>query len=140
MDILSISHISGLFFLALLLGGMGFFAFIMTPLVFTQLPASTAGPFIRITFPVYSKAMGGLSLIAALMIAQKAESFALLTVFAFFIFAWLILTPRINHYRDLQLGGNVQAGKPFNLLHKLSVLINSLQMVTVAVVFIRLVN
>jgi len=140
MDLSSVFHVSGLFILALLLGGMGFFAFVMTPLVFTQLPASTAGPFIRITFPVYSKVMGCLSLIAALMIAPKAESVALLIVFAFFILAWLILMPRINHYRDLQLGGNKQAGKPFNLLHKLSVLINSLQMMTAAIVFIRLVN
>ena len=140
MDILSIFHASGLFVLALLLGGMGFFAFIMTPLVFTQLPASTAGSFIRITFPVYSKVMGGLSLIAALMIAPKAESVALLAVFVFFILAWLILLPRINYYRDLQLAGNMQAGKPFNILHKLSVLINSMQMITAAVVFIRLVN
>ena len=140
MDIISIFHISGLFFLALLLGGMGFFAFIMTPLVFTQLPANTAGPFIRTTFPVYSKVMGGICLIAALMIAPKAEFVALLIVFVFFILAWLILMPRINHYRDLQLGGNKRAAKPFNRLHKLSVLINSLQMMTVAVVFIRLVN
>ena len=140
MDTLSILHVSGLFVLALLLGGMGFFAFIMTPLVFTQLPASTAGPFIRITFPVYSKVMGGLSLIAALMITPKAESVALLAVFAFFIVAWLVLMPRINHYRDLQLGGDLQAEKPFNRLHKLSVLINSLQMMTAAVVFIRLIN
>ncbi len=140
MDILTISHVSGLFVLALLLGGMGFFAFIMTPLVFTQLPASTAGPFIRITFPVYSKVMGTLSLIAALMIWRTAESIALAVVFVFFILAWLVLMPKINHYRDLQLAGNAQAGKPFNRLHKLSVLINSLQMVTAAVVFVRLVN
>lgn len=140
MDLLPYFHVSGLFVLALLLGGMGFFAFIMTPLVFTQLPASTAGPFIRITFPVYSKAMGGLSLIAALLIAPKIEAVALAVVFLFFILAWLVLTPRINHYRDLQLGGNAQAGKPFNQLHKLSVLINSLQMVAAAVVFIRLVS
>lgn len=140
MDTLSIFHVSGLFVLALLLGGMGFFAFIMTPLVFTQLPASTAGPFIRTTFPVYSKVMGGLSLIAALMIAPKVESVALLVVFVFFILAWFILMPRINYYRDLQLGGNAQAGKPFNRLHKLSVLINSLQMIIAAVVFIRLIN
>jgi hypothetical protein len=140
MDILSISHVSGLFFLALLLGGMGFFAFIMTPLVFTKLPPSTAGPFIRLSFPIYSKAMGGLSLIAALLIWQRAESVALLTVFVFFILAWLVLMPRINHYRDLQLAGNVKAKKPFNRLHKLSVAINSLQMMTAAVVFIRLVS
>ncbi len=140
MDIFSVFHVSGLFVLALLLGGMGFFAFIMTPLVFTQLPASTAGQFIRISFPVYSKVMGGLSLVAALMVAPKTESAALLAVCFFFIFAWRVLMPRINHYRDLQLGGNKQAGKPFDRLHKLSVLINSLQMMTAAVVFIRLVN
>lgn len=140
MDFSAISQVSGLFVLALLLGGMGFFAFIMTPLVFTQLPASTSGPFIRVTFPVYSKVMGALSLIAALMIWQTAESIALAVVFVFFILAWLVLMPKINHYRDLQLAGNAQAAKPFNRLHKLSVLINSLQMVTAAVVFVRLVN
>ena len=41
------------FALALQLGGMIFFATVMAPLVFTKLPASEAGEFIRAVFPVY---------------------------------------------------------------------------------------
>lgn len=38
---------------ALLLGGMVFFAAVMAPLVFTQLPAEQAGRIIRALFPFY---------------------------------------------------------------------------------------
>jgi hypothetical protein len=36
--------------------------------------------------------------------------------------------PKINHYRDHQLLGNQKAGKTFNVLHRLSVVINLAQM------------
>ncbi len=38
---------------ALLLGGMGFFAAVLAPLVFTRLPAEVAGRFVRSVFPAY---------------------------------------------------------------------------------------
>ena len=61
-----IIDMTGVFLLALITGGMFFFAAIMTPLVFTKLPPETSGPFIRQAFPVYSMAMAGMTLAAAL--------------------------------------------------------------------------
>ena len=56
----------GIFFMALVLGSMFFFAAIMTPLVFTKLPPEISGPFIRQAFPVYSQAMAAMTLVAAI--------------------------------------------------------------------------
>ena len=52
MELIQIFQITALFFIALIIGGMSFFATIMTPLVFTKLPPETSGPFIREVFPV----------------------------------------------------------------------------------------
>jgi hypothetical protein len=65
MSNLQIFDITGIFLLSLIIGGMFFFAAIMTPLVFTKLPAEISGPFIRQAFPLYSKAMAGMTLAAA---------------------------------------------------------------------------
>ena len=107
---------------------MFFFAAIMTPLVFTKLPPEISGPFIRKAFPVYSQAMAGMTLAAALSFWSISESIYLGTVFIFFIWAWLWLMPRINRYRDEQLQGNQKAGKTFNILQRLRVGINLAQM------------
>ena len=66
MNSLQIFDITGIFLLALIIGGMFFFAAIMTPLVFTKLSPEISGPFIRQAFPVYSQAMAGMTLAAAL--------------------------------------------------------------------------
>jgi hypothetical protein len=67
------------------------------------------------------------------------EALPLAIVFLLFLFGWLILMPRINHHRDEQLAGNKVAISKFNRLHKFSVVLNSLQLTTVSVVFIRLI-
>jgi hypothetical protein len=131
--------IIGIFFLALILGGMFFFAAIMTPLVFTKLPPEISGPFIRQTFPVYSMAMGGMTLVAAITLWSYALSIKLVIVLMFYIWAWLWLMPKINQYRDEQLRGNKKASKKFNFLHRLSVLINLAQMGVVGFVFYQAV-
>lgn len=119
---------------------MFFFAAIMTPLVFTKLPPETSGPFIRQTFPVYSQAMAGMTLAAALLLWNYSEAIIpLVIVFILFIWAWLWLMPKINGYRDDQLQGNQKAGKTFNLLHRLSVGVNLAQMLIVGFVLIRVV-
>jgi len=139
MDTLNIMNTAGMFSLATVLGGMVFFAFIATPMVFSQLPAETSGPFIRKLFPVYSQVMGGLSLLAAALLWNHLEAIFLGVVFALFLFGWLVLMPQINHFRDAQLAGQKEAKPIFNRLHKFSVAINSMQLMTVSVVFIRLV-
>ena len=85
MSNLQIFDITGIFLLSLIIGGMFFFAAIMTPLVFTKLPPEISGPFIRQTFPVYSQAMAGIILAAALCLWNFSESIHLIIVFIFFI-------------------------------------------------------
>ena len=130
-------EVIGIFFMALVLGGMFFFAAIMTPLVFTKLPPEISGPFIRQAFPVYSQAMAGMTLVAAITIWNYSLSINLAGVFIFFILGWLWLMPKINHYRDEQLRGNEKASKSFNLLHRVSVVINLGQMWVVGFVLYK---
>jgi hypothetical protein len=116
---------------------MFFFAAIMTPLVFIKLPPEISGPFIRQAFPVYSQAMAGMTLVAALSLWSFPETTYLVAVFILFIWAWLWLMPRINRYRDEQLSGNQKAEKTFNILHRLSVGVNLFQMWVIGFVFYR---
>ncbi|MDA0692856.1 MAG: DUF4149 domain-containing protein [Nitrospinae bacterium] len=139
MNSFPIVDMTGVFLLALITGGMFFFAAIMTPLVFTKLPPEISGPFIRQAFPIYSMAMSGMTLAAAFLLWSYPEAIHLVIVFVLFIWAWLWLMPRINRYRDDQLHGNIKAGKTFNLLHRLSVGINLAQMVMVGFVLVRVV-
>ena len=130
-------EVIGIFFMALVLGGMFFFAAIMTLLVFTKLPPEISGPFIRQAFPVYSQAMAGMTLVAAITIWNYSLSLNLAGVFIFFIWGWLWLMPKINYYRDEQLRGNEKASKSFNLLHRVSVVINLGQMWVVGFVLYK---
>ncbi|QPJ64688.1 MAG: DUF4149 domain-containing protein [Candidatus Nitrohelix vancouverensis] len=139
MNSIHFLDMTGMFLLALVTGGMFFFAAIMTPLVFTKLPPDISGPFIRQAFPVYSAAMAGMTLAAALVLWNFPEAIYLLTIVMLFLWAWLWLTPRINHYRDEQLKGNTQAKKAFNSLHRLSVGINLIQMGAVGFILFRVV-
>jgi hypothetical protein len=106
MSNLQIFDITGIFLLSLIIGGMFFFAAIMTPLVFTKLPPEISGPFIRQTFPVYIQAMAGMTLVAALFLWNFSESIHLVIVFILFIWRRIWLMPRINRHRDNQLQRN----------------------------------
>ena len=140
MSNLQIFDITGIFLLALIIGGMFFFAAIMTPLVFTKLPPEISGPFIRKTFPIYSQAMAGMTLAAALSLWSYSESVYLISVVILFLWAWLWVMPRINRYRDEQLKGNEKAEKTFNILHRLSVVVNLAQMGVIGFVLYRVVT
>jgi hypothetical protein len=111
----------------------------MTPLVFTKLPPEISGPFIRQAFPVYSQAMAGMTLAAALFLWNFSECIHLVIVFILFIWGWLWLMPRINRHRDNQLQGNKNSGTTFNLLHRLSVVINISQMGLVGYLLSRVI-
>jgi len=138
MNNLAIYDITGIFLLSLIIGGMFFFAAIMTPLVFAKLPSEISGPFIRQTFPIYSQAMAGMTIAAAFFLWGYSESILLLAVFILFIWAWLWLMPKINRHRDDQLQGNKNSGKVFNILHRLSVFINLGQMGLIGFVLYRI--
>ncbi|MGD2082907.1 MAG: DUF4149 domain-containing protein [Chromatiales bacterium] len=130
--------------LAAVFGGMLIFSAVLAPLVFTRLPADAAGPFIRAVFPRYYLVLGGLSLVAALALTASAGPFAWETaVVAAVVLAFVLarqgLMPWINRESDLARDGDPGARHRFNRLHRLSVIVNGLQMFAVAVVLVRLI-
>jgi hypothetical protein len=121
------------FVIALLLGGMVFFSFVFSPLVFVKLPAQTAGPFIRQVFPWYFLVVAALFALAAPLTLAAPGLAALLAAMAALGFAnRQILMPRINALRDRHLAGDHAAKRGFDRLHGASVAINFVQMAAAA--------
>ena len=122
---------------AITMGGMLFFAFFMAPLIFIKLSPKTAGNFIREVFPWYylvfavlSMALGMFLLINGNLLLVLLAAFCLIG----FVYARQILMPKINSSRD---AGNE---KRFNFLHRVSVVINSMQLLAVLIVFYSLIK
>ena len=115
--------------LALALGGMAFFSFVFSPLVFVKLPGETAGPFIRQVFPWYFLTIAIVFALAALALAPAYPGLALLAGAMALLGALnrQILMPRINRFRDRMLAGDGTARGTFDRLHRASVGINLLQ-------------
>ncbi len=116
---------------AVVVGGMLFFAVIIAPFVFTHLPEADAARFIRALFPRYYLFMA-IGAGAAAVLAAGAHFLAALAMIAVaigFVVARQILMPAINRARDAELAGNEAAAGRFARLHRLSVGINSLQLV-----------
>ena len=122
----------------MLLGAMLFFPSVVAPVVFTSLPETQAGAFLRSMFPRYYAFMIVMSLAAALLfLVANGESASQATFACLFIGVSTIwvrqwLLPRINMARDAQLTGDSEAGRRFARNHKLSVGINLLQLVLLA--------
>ena len=114
---------------AILLGAMLFFAAVVAPLVFTSLDAATAGRFIRRMFPWYYLVIFVLASFATLFLLSGApDNGAIMAlVAAGAALSRQVLMPRINRLRDEQLAGDTEAGPRFDRLHRLSVWINSAQ-------------
>ena len=109
----------------------------VAPTVFQALPIAEAGLFLRTLFPRYYLALivgsglaGGLWMSSAPM-AAVCWLIALSTL-------WVrqSLVPHINQLRDAELAGDAAAGKRFATLHRVSVIINMVQLL--ALVFLLL--
>lgn len=141
----SVGTAGALFLTATLFGTMTAFSFLLAPLVFTQLPAETAGRFIRATFPWYYLAIIVLAAAGALAFVpgdpgREWTGAALLAgVAAVGVYTRQALMPAINRARDAQLSGDGDAGPRFDRLHRLSVLINFAQLAAVAAALWRFV-
>ena len=126
----------------LLLGGMLFFPSVVAPVVFASLPEAQAGAFLRAMFPRYYVFMIILSLAAAVMfqLSQGAvvsvEAVVCLSVTVSTFWVRQRLLPRINTARDAQLAGDVKASEAFDRGHKLSVVINIVQLVLLVALII----
>lgn len=118
--------------LGALAGSMLFFAVVVAPSVFRALPAEQAGKFLRLLFPRYylwGLALALLCCLAAwLATASVVITATCVLVTLLFIYARQVLLPRINRARDAMLGGDAAAAQRFNRLHRLSVVINLLQL------------
>jgi hypothetical protein len=124
---------------ALLLGGMGFFAAVLAPLIFSALPAESAGRFVRRVFPAYYLWVIGAAAVGALALLPlrppDAVGLGLVAASA----AWLRqrLMPRINALPDAAQAGDTAAKAGFARAHQLSVLVNLAQMLVALVVLLR---
>ncbi len=124
--------------LAMLLGVMLFFSFVVAPQVFRQLEAAEAGRVIRALFPWYYAVVIALSLIATIALAPARPLVAgfvgLVLASALFARQWLM--HRINAASDASQRGDSAARRRFGRLHGWSVVINLIQMVLVAVALV----
>ena len=123
------------YLVALALGGMAFFSFVVAPVAFARLPKAEAGAFIRAMFKVYYPLMAGLAGLAAAAAWRFWPSLILAVVAGLFAWLTLDLMPRMNRLRDAEIAGDAAAGHSFERLHRESVIINFVQLAALAVVF-----
>ena len=112
---------------AICLGMMIFFSFVLAPMIFKILDAENAGKFVRKIFPYYyfvNLIFLSIAVILFIMISSLGLSFYItLSLAISFIFAQFILMPIINKFKD----NNEE--KKFKYAHGTSVLINFIQMI-----------
>ena len=113
--------------LAINLGMMIFFSFVLAPMIFKILDAENAGKFVRKIFPYYyfvNLIFLSIAVILFIIISSLGLSFYItLSLTISFVFAQFILMPIINKFKD----NNEE--KKFKYAHGTSVLINFIQMI-----------
>ena len=113
--------------LAINLGMMIFFSFVLAPMIFKLLDAENAGKFVRKIFPYYyfvNLIFLSIAVILFIIISSLGLSFYItLSLAITFVFAQFILMPIINKFKD----NNEE--KKFKYAHGTSVLINFIQMI-----------
>lgn len=124
--------------LSLQFGGMVYFAFIFSPMIFKFMDSEEASKFLRRMFPVYYRLSAAISIFPALMLipvqSYHIEVGTLLAVAAIFLFAARVLVPLSNNARD------ENKVKKFNTIHRLSVSIYMVQMLAILAILIRLIS
>ena len=112
---------------AICLGIMIFFSFILAPMIFKILDPENAGKFVRKIFPYYYFVNLVFLLIVVILFLLNSkinfEFYIIVSLVISFIFAQFILMPFINKIRD-----NNEENK-FKYAHGFSVAINFLQMI-----------
>ena len=113
--------------IAISLGAMIFFSFIVAPVIFKVLDAINAGKFVRKIFPFYYMInLIILSLVVILFIYNSqinTDFYLVLFLALLFAFLLFILMPMINKFKDNN------EDKKFDFSHKFSVILNFVQMV-----------
>ena len=128
-----------LFVVAATLGAMLFFAVGVAPAVFQTLPIEQAGQFLRKLFPRYYLALiVGSGVAGCLWISSAplaAGTCLLIAVSPLWIRQRLV--PRINQLRDAELAGDTAAGARFATLHRVSVIINMIQLLALVALLLK---
>ena len=123
-----------IYLIAMILGIMLFFSFVIAPVVFTSLDEDNARKFIRRIFPFYYNVNLGISfivLITFLLLSKLGIDFYLiLAITLLFATSNYLLMPLINKYRD------EKQDKKFKYSHFISVVINFIQMIFLVVLLI----
>ena len=111
--------------IAISLGTMLFFSFVIAPVIFKVLDANNAGKFVRKIFPYYYLINFIVLSIAVLLLfyisSINLDFYITLVVTILFAFSLFILMPLINKFKDSK------EEKKFKYLHALSVIINFFQ-------------
>ena len=116
-----------IYLIAMILGIMLFFSFVIAPVVFTTLDEDNARKFIRRIFPFYynvNLAISFVILLIFLFLSKLSVDFYLiLLITILFATSNYLLMPLINKYRD------EKQDKKFKYSHFISVVINFVQMI-----------
>ena len=116
-----------IYLIAMILGIMLFFSFVIAPVVFTTLDEDNARKFIRRIFPFYynvNLAISFVVLLTFLFLSKLGVDFYLiLLITILFATSNYLLMPLINKYRD------ENQDKKFKYSHFISVVINFVQMI-----------
>ena len=116
-----------IYLIAMILGIMLFFSFVIAPVVFTTLDEDNAKEFIRRIFPFYynvNLAISFVILLIFLFLSKLGVDFYLiLLITILFAISNYLLMPLINKYRD------EKQDKKFKYSHFISVVINFVQMI-----------
>ena len=113
--------------IAVSLGTMLFFSFVIAPVIFKVLDANNAGKFVRKIFPHYYLINLIILSIAVLLLfyisSINLDFYITLVIAILFAFSLFILMPLINKFKDSK------EEKKFKYLHALSVIINFVQII-----------
>lgn len=113
-----------------ILGFMLFFPIVVAPTVFKIFNEKQSSLFLRSFFPKYYLFGIILCIIAISFTFISKETFTLIIFFIImsgFIYSKQILTPAINKARDDEINGNKKSKIKFEKLHRISVIINIVQ-------------
>ena len=107
-------HVLALIGVALQFGGMAYFAFMFTPMVFKFVDREDAAIFLRQVFPVYYRINAVIAIIPALLLipghSYEIEVGTMLVVAAAFLFAARVIVPMANKAREDSVSQRQPAG------------------------------
>ena len=124
-----------IYLIAIILGIMLFFSFVIAPVVFTTLNEENARRFIRRIFPFYYNVNLGISLIVLFLFIFlgnfQFDFYSILAIAILFGISNYLLMPLINKFKD------ENKNKKFKFLHLLSVIFNFIQMLLLLIILFR---